>query len=216
MTETTDYVVLDVETVASPDCATWLDPVKAPTNYKDPLKIAAYCEEKRNEQITRAGLEADLCEIVALGTWASQDDELRVETRRHHTEKAMIAWAWDAIGYRRVIGFNILTFDLPVLMRRSQYLSVPFPELGLDRYRTPHLDLLERLSFHGRVAMRSLAFYCRRFGIPCDDPVTGADIAGLVAAGDWMAIEQHVRSDIIKTRALAQRLGWVAKEVETC
>ena len=204
----TDWVVLDIETVASPDCAELLDPVKPPSNYKDPAKIAAYCEEKRADQIARAALEPDLCEIVACGVQCGME-ALHVESRATEEECSLIEWLWMILGNHRAVGFNILSFDLPVLIRRSQLLGIPVPDISLDRYRTPHLDLLERLTFNGRLTMRSLAFYCRRFGIPCEDTVTGADIAGLVVAGDWAAIEAHVRSDVAKTAALAQKLGWL-------
>ena len=202
-----DWVVLDIETVAAPDCAELLDPVKPPSNYKDPLKIAAYCEEKRADQIARAALEPDLCEVVAYGIYS--DAVLDTATRQDWDEAQMLVWLWRRIGACRIVGFSILNFDLLVLIRRSQLLGIPVPDISLDRYRTPHLDLLERLTFNGRLTMRSLAFYCRRFGIAVEDTVTGADIADLVIAGDWAAIEAHVRSDVAKTAALAQKLGWL-------
>ena len=40
-----------------------------------------------------------------------------------------------------------------------------------------------------------------------DDTISGSDIAGLYAAGDWAGIKSHVLSDIRLTRALAERLG---------
>jgi len=55
---------------------------------------------------------------------------------------------------------------------------------------------------------RSLSFYAKRFGldVPADD-TTGADIARLVAAGDWDGVTAHCRADVIKTRELARRIG---------
>ena len=202
-----EWVVLDIETVASPDVADLLDPVKAPANYKDPAKIAAYCEEKRLEQIARAGLEADLCEIVAIG-FQINHQPVSAWTRHILSEEALVRCVCENIGNRQIVGFALLAFDLPILIRRSQLLGIPVPEISLDRYRTPHLDVLERLTFNGRLTMRSLAFYCRRFGIPSTNGTTGADIAGLVAANDWAAVEAHVRADVEKTAALAHRLGW--------
>lgn len=205
--ELSGTVVLDLETVAAPSCADWLDPVKAPSNYKDPLKIAAYCEEKRTEIIGKAALEPDLCEIVALGI--HDGGNLGAWTRDDASERDLIMLAWDAIQTRRIVGFNVLAFDLPVLIRRSQLLGILTHTLNLDRYRTPHCDLLERLSFNGRITMRSLAFYCRRFGIPVDDTIQGSDIAQLVADSDWSAVKAHVLSDVEKTAALARKLGWM-------
>lgn len=208
--EFTGFVAIDCETVASPDAAAFLDPVRAPGNYKDEAKIAAYVAEKHAERVANAGLEADLCEVVAVG-WrvlgATAGTE--VATRADATECQMLKALFDAIGSRIVVGFNSLSFDMPVLMRRAQLLGMPYPELNLDRYRTPHIDVLERLSFHGKLTLRSLKFYGRRFGLAVPDDIKGADIAGLVAAGDWSAIEKHCAADVELTAALAARLGWI-------
>lgn len=202
-------IVIDIETVASPEAGTFLDPVKAPSNYKDAAKIAAYCQEKQTELVDRAGLEPDLCEVVAIGYRYNSDPIATVGTRKDGEEGELLTELWKHVDRRALIGFNILGFDLPVLIRRSQLLGVTYPDLNLDRYRTPHIDLLERLTFHGKLTYRSLAFYCRRFGIPCEDTSTGKDIAALVAANDWAAVAWHCRSDVEKTAALAARLHWL-------
>lgn len=198
--------VIDIETVASPVVSDLLDPVRAPAHYKDPFKIQTYQMDKLAERIATASLEPDLCEIVALGF----DNELMqaVMSRADLDEGQMLEWFWDHVGGGRFIGYNILKFDLPVLIRRSQLLGVTFPHISLDRYRTTHVDLLERLSFNGAITYRSLNFYVRRFGLDCDeDTVQGHEIPSLVAEADWPAITHHCLCDIQKTKALAQRLG---------
>src|SRR6185295_16820434 len=180
----------------------------APSNYKDPIKIADYIGKASRERIEKAGLEADLCEIVAVG-WEREEPVVMV--RGEWSERSLIESLWDAIGYRATVGFNTLGFDLMILIRRSQLLGIPHPSLNLDRYRTPHVDLLEKLSFNGKLTYRSLSFYCRRFGIPCDDTSTGADIARLVKDGNWGEVESHCYQDILKTAALARRLGYLPK-----
>lgn len=204
--ECVSRIVVDIETVACPGAAEFLEAVEAPSNYKDPLKIAAYIEDARRRQIDKAGLEADLCEVVAVG-YQDEDSELpTVYTRADANEDELIKWAWCAIDLRAVVGFNSLSFDLPVLIRRSQLMGLKYPTLNLDKYRTPHVDLMERLSFNGKLTMRSLDFYCRRFAIPIHDTISGADIAALVAAGQWGSVNDHCRCDIVKTAALARRL----------
>ena len=66
---------------------------------------------------------------------------------------------------------------------------------------------MQRLAYQGTLTYRSLAFYCTRFGIVVPDDVTGADIGALVAAGAWSRVHDHVRADVAKTTALAQRVG---------
>lgn len=201
-------IVLDIETCADPDAASFLDPIKAPANYKDAAKIDAYKQEKLIEVVGKAGLEPDLCDVVAVG-WQVDGGAIDFITRADEDEPAMLAQLWRAIGSRRIIGFNVLSFDLPVLIRRSQLLGVAHGTPNLDRYRTPHCDLLARLSFNGALTYRSLAFYCRRFGIPCEDTTKGADIQQLVLENAWGEIAAHVKADVEKTAALAQKLGWL-------
>jgi len=208
--ELSGQIVIDIETVGAPDCAGFLPDVDAPSNYKDPVKIAAFIEQERLKQIAMAGLDADLNEIVAVGwLYAEDTDPVSVATRETDDEADLIRWLLDAIGNRCVVGFNTLNFDLPVVMRRAQYLGIRCPDFNLDKYRTPHLDVLDRLTFRGRLKMRSLSFYCQRFGVPHDDTVKGKDITALVAAKDWEAVASHCRSDVMATTLLARRLGWV-------
>lgn len=209
-------VVLDIETVACADAAQYLEAVEAPSNYKDPLKIAAYIADAKLRQVERAGLEADLCEVAAVGIGHNVQDEPQgavVWTRVNTSERDMLRLTWAAVEGCSIIGFRTLSFDLPILIRRSQYLGVPYPDLNLDRYRTSHIDLAERLSFNGKLTMRSLEFYCRRFGIPCADTTTGADVAQMVTEDRWADVAAHCGCDICKTAALARRLGFLRQPV---
>ena len=71
-----------------------------------------------------------------------------------------------------------------------------------------HIDLMEKLSFNGRIKAHSLAFYCKRFGIPHDDTLKGEDMPALAVAGEWEKIRAHVLDDVTSTYLLAQRLGY--------
>ena len=203
--------VLDIETCGLPEAKDFAEPISAPSNYKDPEKIAAYVAEKNAEQIAKAGLDLDLCSIVAIGLQPERSREVLVNTAANEEqERAMLHTLWQMLLKDRhpvLIGFNCIGFDLPVLVRRSQYLDVPHPRLVIDRYRTPHVDLMLKLTWNGLVRARSLKFYARRFGIPVNDEVSGADIPALVAAGEMDKVVGHVTSDVQLTAALAERLG---------
>jgi hypothetical protein len=201
-------LILDIETLSLSDADDYLEPVVAPANYRDPEKIRSYQEEKRADLLARCALDPDLCQIVAVGLWNGRTPE--VWTRDGDEEVDLLERVWKAVRQSQIIiGFNILGFDLPVLIRRSQYLGIPTPPLNLDRYRTPHVDLMERLSFNGKLRYRGLEFYCKRFGIDVEDAVKGKDVAELVAAEDWAAVAFHCLADLTKTQALAERLGYV-------
>lgn len=207
-------IIFDLETVAIDSAAALSEPVSAPANYKDPDKIAAYIADAQKSQIERAALYPWTAKIVALGYIADSGREHVLLCRDEAEEAANISRFWkdayfqdDDRFIRPLIGFNSRTYDLPVLLARSILLGVSAPALNLDRYRTPHTDLMERLTWYGVVPARSLKWYAKRFGLTVEDQIGGKDIAALYAAGEWDAITAHCLSDIRLTKQLAERLG---------
>jgi hypothetical protein len=64
------------------------------------------------------------------------------------------------------------------------------------------------------VMERTLTNFCRRYGMDVPpDETTGADIARLVAAGDWDAVRHHCFADILKTVWFARTLGVIPTPV---
>ena len=202
-------LVFDIETCPLAECAEYVtEPIEAPSNYKDPVKIAAYIEEKRKEQIAKAALDVDLCQIVAVGTATGDNGAVYAVTLAEATEVEMLTAFWAQAEARPLVGFNCLAFDLPVLLRRSLYLDIPTPRVTLQRYQNEWVtDVSDVLSNYGRLKWRSLAFYCKRFGIDFDASVTGEDIGRLVTEEQWATIQGHVRNDVEATRELALRIG---------
>ena len=206
-------IILDIETVAIDGAADLAEPVQAPANYKDAAKIAAYVAEKQAEQVSRAALYPWTARVVAVGVIDADQVEHVLTAADDDEERAVLQQVWQlALDHREgltasIIGYNHLAFDLPVLLARSIVLGVKAPAMSLDKYRSPHVDLMARLTWNGAIAARSLKWFARRFGIPVDDTISGSDIAALYAAGDWAGIRSHVLSDIRLTRALAERLG---------
>jgi hypothetical protein len=94
-------------------------------------------------------------------------------------------------------------------MARSRLLGIDAPLLNLDRYRSPHPDLMQILTFRGAIPARSLTWFAKRFGLPITDETTGADIGPLVQAGNYEAVRAHCTSDLELTHALAVRLGLI-------
>jgi len=212
------YLVFDIETCPMPTCREFLvEPIEAPSNYKDPAKIAAYIEEKKKTQIDQAALDLDLCEIVAIA--GAFEDSSWAQTRERNSEEEMLRGFWRFVDTMHregglIIGFNCLGFDLPVLLRRSMYLAIPTPRISIDKYRHDGIvDLADVLTFGGKTKWRSLAFYCKRFGIPYDN-TDGAEVPQMVADGKWADIEMHVVEDVEATHALARRIGVIAAPVQ--
>jgi hypothetical protein len=216
-----DGLVLDIETMAVSDAIHYLDTavleaIEPPKNYtKDEAKaeyIVRETERIKLEHIDKAALDPDLCRIAVLGWFDVAACEPVLMQCRDEVEEAIALEAfWSALNMGgQVLGFNILTFDLPVICRRSLYLGVPTPYLQRERYRHPRvLDLLDILCEQGRLKMRSVGFYCKRFGIQNDDVVKGKDVPSLLADGRWDEVISHCRHDLFAERAIAQRLGLV-------
>lgn len=87
----------------------------------------------------------------------------------YENEKEMIAGFWDEFSQvkGKSIGFNILSFDFPFLMRRSFDLGIPIPwRPNLARYRTdPVADLRAILVNWNYYLKGSLKWIVERYGI---------------------------------------------------
>jgi predicted PolB exonuclease-like 3'-5' exonuclease len=208
-------LIFDVEAVGIENAADYMDAIAAPVNYKDEVKIAAYIAQAQQEQLDKAALDIDLARIVAIGAWDECDDAPSIFTAKdEREERVLLKWFWGIAG-SPLIGFNCVAYDLPLLLRRSLYLGVAAPTFTLGKYRHPGIeDLILTLSFDGALRFRSLSFYAKRFKLTGwgDDTVSGKDIPKLVAAGEWEQVTAHCRADVLKTAALARRIGLIAEQ----
>jgi hypothetical protein len=68
-----DALIVDLESFAITDAEQYVEPVDAPSNYKDPIKIAEYIKTAQGKSIDRCALDPDLARIVALG-WMFPSD----------------------------------------------------------------------------------------------------------------------------------------------
>lgn len=223
------WVAFDIETAPMPNAADFLEPpdlddIEAPANYKDPLKIAAYIEDAKVKRVEKhqrdcaekAALDWNVGRIVAIGLQTEGMDAPQVAIAdSEKREREILFWLWETVATRRpVIGFHIRNFDVPYCIQRSRLLGLTTPRLSLARFDNHDLcDLFDILTFSDtqdtKVMRHTLGRFAQRFGVPHDDSISGADIPGLVAAGQWDAIEAHVTADVTTTVALADQLGVV-------
>jgi hypothetical protein len=205
-----DPIIFDVEAIAIDDAGNYLEAVEAPANYKDPIKIDAYKAEKQQELLSRCALDPDLARIVALGTEQAGVEQVQILSTTAEEADALNGF-WNRIRpypFPRLIGYNVLGYDLLLMMRRSLYLGVKVPPLQVGKYRHPDVDdLMVMLSFDGALKYRGMGFYCKRFGIDVPDEHSGKDIAALMAEGNTAAVVGHCLADLRKTRQLAERMG---------
>jgi len=205
-----------------------LEPIEPDSRLKDPVKVEANLADVERRRLARVGeieasileraaerderlaLDVDCNRIVCLGYKDLDGGDPTVDICKDEDAEAAALdkfWFSHSQYYTRLVTFYGLSFDLPVLMRRSLYLGVKYPTLNIDRYRTNHIDICQKLSFNGALKPRSLKFYCKRFGIQTGDPFDGADVAQMVKEGRWDDIAAHCIADIGATHAIAERLG---------
>lgn len=225
-------IVIDIETAPIEEVRDYLDPpdlsdIKAPANYKDPEKIAAYIEDAKAKAIEshdrncsdKAALDFNLARIVAIGFWTTSHKPTALLCKTADDERAALDEIWEYVRHRTVVGFRIREFDIPLMVQRSRYLGLahPLPDLGRYARGNGICDLYDLLTFNDlraeTVMRRSAKSFARRFGIPVTDPIDGKQVPALVAAGEWKQVESHVLADIAMEVALAKRLGVVAKDV---
>jgi DNA polymerase elongation subunit (family B) len=229
---------LDIETCANPEnCALMPEPIiEAPANYKDPIKIAEYIAEKtaatKAAAIEKAALDPDYGKILSIGYATSPDGPVTVhlvgevyyaenvsselETdalvtiEYAYTEKDLIEGFWMRFaqcgGY--CVGFNVLGFDLPYLLRRSMALGIHVPFVpNLAKFRCePVTDLMMILYNWGSDRYKGLKQVARLYGIQNDCPdVDGSTVKDLTP----QQLREYQASDIKLTIALYQKMNRV-------
>lgn len=204
-------LILDVSTAPLPDAGEFVDAdaITAPSNWKDETKIAAYKAEKLAEIIGKAALDFDLSRLTGVGLHIVDANETAILLcKTEDDERAAIEQVAIQMRERTLVSYNGKAFDWPLLMRRARYLGVrPVPYINVDRYKSPHLDLLELLSGHDPSRRRSLGFYVRRLGLGLSKPLSGAEEANVPATGLWDALDASLRHDVEACTRLADWLG---------
>ena len=224
----THPIIVDIETASHPCAVDFIEPlnldgIKPAGNLKDPAKIAesiaqrkADAQQEHAAKLQRAALDWNLSRIVALA-WSTGDAIVVRPCNTEEEEREALVTFWQEAKGRELLGFAARTFDAPTLIQRSRLLGVEHRPINLARFgKGSIIDLREILTFddarYEAIMPRSLKMFARRFGLPVDDAVSGADIPALVAAGEWDQVISHVTSDVRLTMALARRIGVLEAE----
>ena len=233
-------IVFDVETgpLAEGELSALLppfDPAEVKTgNLKDPAKIAEKLAEAevnhRRNFFDNAALDPLTGRVVAIGMLVFEEmksEEWRVENGDcviigHDDEGRTLRefWRYTQAEMGRmnpIIGFNIFTFDLPFLFRRSWKRRVPIP-FGLRRGRywgDQVIDLRDAWQLGDRQARGSLDSIAKHLGVgakcvphgpPGGKLMTGADFAEMWKR-DRAKAEAYLRNDLELTAKIALGLG---------
>lgn len=212
------FLLLDVSSAPIADAVSYLEPVSAPSNYKDQAKIDAYVAEKTSERIAILATDIDLAQVTGIAWWRLSDSKpvvMMAGPSEAHLLKVLASEIWRSGELCRsgqigrdsldaIITYGGFNFDLPLLMRRARYLGVDFPTLNLDRYRSPHIDLCELLSDRDWKRRRPLSFYVRRLGwTDLRKPLSGEEEARVLESGRWAELEASLHHDITAIHRLS-------------
>lgn len=105
-----------------------------------------------------------------------------------------------------LVGWNTLSFDLPVLRYRALFHGQGLPRLygpagqkSCDKYDyrfgDNHYDLCDVLSGYGRSTSLKLSEAASLCGVPCKTQGTGAGVLDLWKAADYQQISEYVGED---------------------
>ena len=222
-TLTMKRIYFDIETGPLPESELLpllpaFDPAEVKTgNLKDEAKIAAKIEEAklnhRRDFIERAALDATTGRVVAVGLLHDATGEFEVighddeaETLREFWSR----WRWQDSRPVEFVGFNVLQFDLPFLVRRSWKRRVPVPA-GLRRGRywsESVIDLRDLWQLGDRQARGSLDVIARHLGVGAKNG-DGKEFAQLWQSDREKAIA-YLKNDVEMTARIAESLGCVA------
>jgi len=207
-----NITLFDIETSALSDAE--LDKVKpqfqAPANYKDVAKIAANIAEQEKEWKENAALSPITGRVLAFG-YGSSDFALMSD----EDENALLDDIWILINHNlsistKVVGFNICSFDLPFLIKRSWSLGVTVPRIvggWSGRYWTWNEDIIDlRLVWQmgDRQAHGSLDDISKFFG-GAGKTCSGKDFAALWQTDREKAVT-YLKTDLALSKLLYERM----------
>lgn len=211
-------IIIDIETCGLENAADYLEPVQPDKRLTDPAKIAADITAKEAARWEKLALDWNVGRVATVGYWTEQTGVCVFPCQDENFEANALEEFWYQSKHRTIVGFNIKGFDLKFMIQRSRYLGINYPMLDLGKYtRKGIVDLFSELTFNDGMydqgAMRrTLKAFARRFGLPVNDDIAGAEIPALVAAGEWEKVIAHVTSDVELTLALARKLRVIESE----
>lgn len=210
-----DVLVLDLATAPLADVTAFLEPVdselrKPPANYTKADTITAWRQADYADDVKKAALDLDLARISGIGLATNRFSMTRL-AKDESQEQALLEYVADIIGAQTcLVSYNGLTFDWPMLMRRAAYLAVPFPTINCDRFRTPHCDVLAKLSLNDSSRKKPLGWYVRRHRwTDLSKPLSGEQEARVFETEQWDELSASLAHDTTATARLASWLGLI-------
>lgn len=180
-------------------------------NRKDPEVIKAHIESERIKHeenfISRAALSPITGYVIAIGWLREDGDEERIMMEGMFNEREMIQSFFDVYssGLSQWLGFNVIRFDVPYLIRRAWHLGITVPKTLLDRYPKRITDIMQVWQCGDYKELISLDRLARFLKVG-EKSIDGAQFAELKKTNP-KAAREYLAHDLQLTRAVANRMG---------
>ena len=236
------YIFLDLETIPTQredvrdylsesiadELAAALESVKAPSNYKDEVKIADYIETakmnlksefaaKRDAAVNKTGLDGAFGQVVCVGMDLRDNGNPVVITNMDEAE--LLLSVNETISAElppsdmhstAVVGHNVSAFDLRFLAQRYMVNGIrPHPVIARAVQAKPwesekvYDTMIQFAGVGNRISLDKL---CLALGLPGKGDITGADVWPMVQAGRLDEVAAYCADDVRKTRAVFNRM----------
>lgn len=204
-----------------------LDAVRAPSNYKDELKIAEYIDKMRADllatheskvadAILKTSFDGGMGQICVIGV-AVDGGESASFTASDLSSKSEFEVLERFFGHLNevrktgdqvcFVGHNLIDFDIRFVWQRAMVLGIRPPHF-FPRDPKPWADSVfdTMKAWSGMQRGGSMDKLCRIFGIPGKGDMDGSKVWPMVQAGKIAHVADYCRGDVDRTRSLHKRM----------
>lgn len=206
--------------------------IRAPSNYKDEVKIAEYISAKRveveasfDDRYRKTSFDGAMGQIVCISYAIDDSEPFNLYASQWETsEKAVIQSFYDSIKLHYdpssqqrpvFIGHNIIGFDLRFLFQRSVMLNIKPPLIVPFKAKPWDDSVFDTMTAWAGVGNRvSLAKLCKVFdldskGTEIGEEIDGSKVWDFVRDGRIEDVAKYCGGDVERTRAIYKRLTFL-------
>ena len=231
----TDYFCFDIETIPNfgmpSECIPEFDESTVKLgNLKDEAKIKAKLDAARVEfelgKVKKMSVDPALCRVCTVG-FSDSDEALQLEPLEDKDdldlgEYLVVKTAWTTITTKymtrtRLVSYNGILFDLPVLWARARALDVPvdrsmYKALTQRYSHKHHCDLMQELAEWDRQRWKPLDFWLLSYGLGSKSG-DGSQVYEFWKQGKHEEIRTYCEQDVKLTAALFERTkSWLLEQ----
>lgn len=192
--------------------------IKVPSNYKDEAKIAEYIAAKSaeidaglDEKWRRTALDGSYGHVFMIGYAINNEEpqavwfDYRHPDFERHTLENFFAEIKD-MQFSKIIGHNIIDFDLRFIWQRSVILKIKPPPLPFFAKPWDEKVFDTMTNWAGLKNRIGLDKLCDVFGLEKKGDIDGSKVWDAVKAGEIEKLETYCKADVERTRGAYNRM----------